>query len=97
MRRRVPNKRLMSSMFKTMLNPWREHSMISFQQKAVEVDGRGEVWGPLAMAFQVVVRDHSGMIFTGKPWEAYSRRRGVDGWSAEAGGGATVGRWYETK
>ena len=32
-------------------------------------------------------------MYTVNPRCLYSLRRGVDGWTAEVGGGVTVGRW----
>ena len=46
---------------------------------------RVEVWVTMAMALWMDTRDHLGTTSTFKTQEAYSWRRGVAGWSAEAG------------
>ena len=64
MRRRVTNRQMDSSSDRVILNPQREISRISVQQKAIAEGVRVEMWGTVAMAFRMEARDHLGPTST---------------------------------
>ena len=65
MQRRVPNRRMRSSLVRTMMNPQRERSRISVRKKDAAVGVRVEVCEPLEMALRMVGRNHLGPTSTG--------------------------------
>ena len=64
MRKRVPNRRMVSSSARVMLNHQRDISRIYVQKKAIEEGVRVEVWGTMLMALRMEARDHLGPTST---------------------------------
>ena len=61
------NRQMASSSDRTMLNPQREHLMISIWKKDVLVGMRVELCWPVIMALQILGRDHLGTNSMGNP------------------------------
>ena len=64
MRRRFSIRQMDSSSSRAMLNPRRETSRISVQQKVIAEGVRVEVWGTVEMVSWMEERDHLGPTST---------------------------------